>query len=55
MIPLCAYSVLLPSIVWVFPVPVWPYAKIVPLYPSRTLSMIGNAACLKIFSCKQVG
>jgi len=24
----------------VFPVPVWPYAKIVPLYPSKTLSTI---------------
>ena len=31
MIPSWFYYVLLPSIVWVFPVPVWPYAKIVPL------------------------
>lgn len=32
-----------PSIVYVLPVPVWPYAKIVPLKPSRTLSTIGKA------------
>jgi hypothetical protein len=35
----------------VFPVPVCPYAKIVPLYPSRTLSMMGRAVSSKIVYC----
>ena len=29
-------SSIIPSIVWVFPLDVWPYAKIVPLYPEST-------------------
>jgi hypothetical protein len=30
----------------VLPVPVYPYAKIVPLYPSKTLSTIPEAVLL---------
>jgi len=33
-----------PYIVWVFPEDVWPYANIVPLNPSITLSTIEAAA-----------
>ena len=32
-----------PSIVYVLPVPVWPYAMIVALYPSRQESTAGRA------------
>ena len=46
MIPFNSGGDSLPSIVCVFPVPVYPYAKIVPLYPSRTDSTIGNAVSL---------
>jgi len=42
-IPLSSGGFALPSIVWVLPVPVYPYAKIVPLYPSKTDSTIGSA------------
>jgi len=33
-----------PVIVWDLPDDVYPYAKMVPLKPSKTLSMIGRAA-----------
>ena len=35
-----------PSIVYVLPVPVWPYAKMVQLKPSMTSSTMGTMACL---------
>jgi hypothetical protein len=47
------YSSSAPYIVKVFPVPVCPYAKMVPLYPSSTLSKIGRAVYSKTDSCKQ--
>ena len=40
-----------PSIVNVLPVPVCPYAKIVPLKPSSTESTIRLAVCAYKFSC----
>jgi hypothetical protein len=43
MIPLRLGSVGSPAIVNVFPHPVCPYAKIVPLYPFSTLSTSGKA------------
>ena len=45
-IPFISGGLSLPSIVCVFPVPVCPYAKIVPLYPSNTDSTIGKAVSL---------
>lgn len=64
-IPLYSSDILYlnPSIVCVFPVPVWPYANIVPfkfrnhnnylpLYPSNTDSTIGNAVSL--YTCSYV-
>lgn len=44
-----------PYIVCVLPVPVWPYAKIVPLYPYNTDSIIGRAVSSKIDYCLHVG
>lgn len=38
------YSPTSPSIVWVLPDAVWPYANMVPLKPSITLSTIDEAA-----------
>jgi len=42
MIPDCTErtSPISPSMVWVFPEAVWPYAKMVPLKPSIMLSMM---------------
>lgn len=40
-----------PSIVYVFPVPVWPYAKMVQLKPSSTSVTIGEMACWYTRSC----
>jgi hypothetical protein len=37
----------------VIPVPVCPYAKMVPLYPSNTLSIIGRAVSYKTDSYLQ--
>lgn len=46
---ICAFLVervvVTPSMVWVLPHPVWPYAKIVPLYPLRTFSTRENEDC----------
>lgn len=39
-----------PCIVWVFPEEVYPYAKIVPLKPSKTDSITGLAAISNTFS-----
>ena len=36
MIPCIFGSSIIPSMVWVFPLDVCPYAKIVPLYPEST-------------------
>ena len=36
MIPCIFGSSIIPSMVCVFPLDVWPYAKIVPLYPEST-------------------
>ena len=36
MIPCMFGSSMIPSMVWVFPLEVWPYAKMVPLYPEST-------------------
>ena len=36
MMPCMFGSSIIPSMVWVFPLDVWPYAKIVPLYPEST-------------------
>ena len=44
-------SILGPYIVWVFPDEVCPYAKIVPLKPSKTESMIGFAATSYTYFC----
>ena len=55
MMPSCPASVLLPSIVCVLPVPVCPYAKIVPLYPDKTDSIMGSAANLNTFSWRHPG
>lgn len=44
-IPFVYYASVLPIIVWVLPQPVCPYAKIVPLYPSSTLSTNAKAVC----------
>lgn len=43
MMPRSSGGSLTPSIENVFPVPVWPYAKMVPLKPSRTESTMGIA------------
>ena len=48
MIPLSCGDVFAPDMVYVLPVPVCPYANIVPLYPWRTLSTIGLAVSLYI-------
>ena len=40
-----------PVIVNVLPLPVWPYAKIVPLYPSSTESTTGRATVSNTVSC----
>lgn len=39
------------SMVWVFPEDVWPYAKIVPLYPSRTSTKQHKASFLELLFC----
>lgn len=44
-----------PSIVWVLPEDVCPYAKMVPLYPARTSETILFAASLYTFSCVAFG
>ena len=50
MIPLSAYLSAPPVIVKVFPDPVCPYAKIVPLYPSKQPSMTSFAIFSKTVS-----
>ena len=40
-----------PRIVYVLPLPVWPYAKIVALYPSSVASTSGFATTSKICAC----
>ena len=50
-----ALSLSPPSIVYVFPVPVWPYAKMVQLKPSSTSSTIGAIAWLYNLSCPESG
>ena len=39
-IPLKCVSNILPNILCVFPLPVYPYAKIVPLYPFKTSTIV---------------
>lgn len=51
-IPLSSGDVWDPSIVNVLPVPVWPYANIVPLKPLNTLSTIGRATSLYTSNCR---
>ncbi len=41
-------SLLSPSIVWVLPAAVWPYAKTVPLYPSTMDRTTSRTAALKM-------
>merc|ERR1719506_2318232 len=43
--PKQGWLALQPPIVCVFPVPVWPYASIVALYPSSDESTAGLAVC----------
>ena len=53
MMPLRSGGSSLPSIVCVLPVPVCPYAKMVPLYPSSVEWMIGSAVSVKTSVCEQ--
>lgn len=50
MMPLKTGSLATPLIVKVLPVPVWPYAKIVPLYPWITFSQMVKAVSAKTLS-----
>ena len=44
-----------PSMVYVLPVPVWPYAKIVQLNPRRTSSTTGRTASSYTSACDAAG
>lgn len=50
-IPASSSLLMLPSIVWVFPVPVCPYAKIVQLNPSSTSQTMGRTILSNTSSC----
>lgn len=54
MIPFSCGSEGTPLIVKVLPVPVYPYAKMVPLYPCKTKSMIGYASSVNTVSCSEL-
>lgn len=41
--------------VWVFPVPVWPYAKTVQLYPAKTSSISGATTVWYTSACRESG